>query len=72
MSIKSTQFATVIQNIRVYYHLGLLHSASEVHMYVHIDINNAFFVLAFTVYLNYALQKYSVVFCTRRCNYKNH
>ena len=57
MSIESTQFATVIQNIRVYYHLSLLQFASEVHMYVHIDINNAFFAFAFTVYLNYALQK---------------
>ena len=52
-----TRFATVIQNIRVYYNLGLLQSTPEVHMYVYIDINNAFFVLAFTVYSNYTLQK---------------
>ena len=52
-----TRFATIIQNIRVYHNLGLLHSTSHVHLYVYIDINNAFFVLAFTVYLNNTLQR---------------
>ena len=57
MLLYITRFATVIQNIRVYYNLGLLQSTSEVHIYIYIDIDNAFFVLAFTVYSNYTLQK---------------
>ena len=52
-----TRISRVIQNIRVYYNLGLLQSTPEVHMYVYIDTDNAFFVLAFTVYLNCTLQK---------------